>query len=330
MYLTMTTIVSSKVLLSLSVQRYFSCLASFVMNKLFYLVALALLLKPAWAGGIPGGYERLWIWYAYRIDQLNPPAQRTIATGCRTSSGDAIGHCYFTELMEYIDSPRTYPSWFNNPAKELLPNNPKNLSPTISVAETMNQQNRVPDRFTPNNVMGPGTGGFTGMINRIANVVRNTRTSLSASDLQTHKDLFNTADQCLHKSIGFRRKAMHFHMNGALRHPTSGVADIYVPWKGDNEFGRFLDLLNADQNPRNTNIKNVSQRLANWFGVRPSLFSLFSAGPDVAQDGTDKCRTTEQLRGRGWNCTNKFRADALWGYSGDKTGKAHCSRGLRR
>lgn len=87
---------------------------------------------------------------------------------------------------------------------------------------------RVPERFTPNNVMGRRTRGYVDIIAKIAAVIKDTRVGLSDADLQAHKALFNTADQCLHKAIGFRRKEMHFHMDRDRRFPGSGIEDIIV------------------------------------------------------------------------------------------------------
>ena len=48
----------------------------------------SLLLLVTWAtalviaGGLPNGYERVWIWYAFRIDCLRPANMRVMAPGC--------------------------------------------------------------------------------------------------------------------------------------------------------------------------------------------------------------------------------------------------------
>ena len=83
--------------------------------------------KPVWAGGLSGAYERVWIWYAYQIDLLNPEALRTIAVGCKTKSGDPIDFCYFTELIEWIDSTEPKGQWWGTAESEILPDDPRNL-----------------------------------------------------------------------------------------------------------------------------------------------------------------------------------------------------------
>lgn len=242
---------------------------------LLHILSLAFLLsKPVWAGGLSGAYERVWIWYAYQIDLLNPEALRTIGVGCKTKSGDPIDFCYFTELIEWIDSTEPKGQWWDTKDSEILPTDPRNLRPDpASTARYMNQRwamdNIAPKRFLKNPKVG-----YLGMFDVIADVIKDTRTRLSADDVQKNKELFNTAHECLRQAQGYRNADWHHYVKSDLKQDRN-IRDIKVgPMQ--TEFGVCLDIAGAERLEENQGIKNVSDRLKNWIQVWFNWFTLRS------------------------------------------------------
>ncbi|KAH0498489.1 hypothetical protein TgHK011_005742 [Trichoderma gracile] len=52
--------------------------------RLKHLVSVCLLIIKVLAGGFAGALDRVWLYYAYQIDGLNDPAQRTLGWKCRS------------------------------------------------------------------------------------------------------------------------------------------------------------------------------------------------------------------------------------------------------
>lgn len=52
------------------------------------LFSLFYVFMTAWAGGYQGCVERVWMYQAYLIDQLNPEADRSIGLQCKKKDWD--------------------------------------------------------------------------------------------------------------------------------------------------------------------------------------------------------------------------------------------------
>ncbi|KAJ4416953.1 hypothetical protein N0V85_002070 [Neurospora sp. IMI 360204] len=101
--------------------------------RAFILLAFSHLLVAVWAGGYQAGLERIWLWQAYQIDELNAEADRKVGMRCPSYKSHfkppacavpwvpcvgAGGRCSFDELMDFIqpsDAAPAAPQDLNNP-----------------------------------------------------------------------------------------------------------------------------------------------------------------------------------------------------------------------
>ncbi|KAM0510821.1 hypothetical protein ACHAPE_010504 [Trichoderma viride] len=73
-------------------------------------IGFVLLATKVLAGGFAGALERVWLFYAYQIDELNEPAQRTIGLNKKTGNEWWIEcpgsmpnrRCNFSELLNFL------------------------------------------------------------------------------------------------------------------------------------------------------------------------------------------------------------------------------------
>jgi hypothetical protein len=224
------------------------------------LFLVAYLATCIFAGGLPGGFERVWIFYAYQIDLLNPAASRTIAPNC--SGKGPGGSCYFTELMEVVEGvPKG--TFSNDPASEYLPDNPKNLSPDPgSTARYIFNQGWAETDLQAQNFMKGGDKRYILMIQNVAKVIGDARNNLPADTLLANKSLFEQAYESLRQAVGYRSKEWLDNLRPMIK---SNLGDITFS-HNDSEFGKWLDLVSAAADPENADIKDIDARISKYIG----------------------------------------------------------------
>jgi hypothetical protein len=97
--------------------------------KVPLLLALFTLIAAVWAGGYQGVLERVMLYYAYEIDQLNPVGERTIGFSC---------------IGQFNVATDTCPGGWNPPRGHNPPNSKSNFNQIIGPLSRLNGNSRQP------------------------------------------------------------------------------------------------------------------------------------------------------------------------------------------
>ena len=264
----------------------FSSVSDSVMRlqRFFFLACLAL--------GVAGkgwrvGYEKIFLWYAYQIDQLNPEDQRTIGMKCaewdksKEVCKDVVPKhvgCIVVETTGFdrdTKTPiktsrpcRTVPEFLSHlddkkysPGRFRVSGGPSNPTPDIEEAVTqMHAQGWDGKQYRPWRAIKDGGTAFNEMIERVGGVIARTKSSMTAADFDTHKLLFDRATHALGDIAYYRRVDHMRYVVPALKEKIPGItveAPVVAGKKAYNEKTRKDDLDFLDFNREETIRKSV-------------------------------------------------------------------------
>ncbi|KAH6974137.1 hypothetical protein BKA56DRAFT_634142 [Ilyonectria sp. MPI-CAGE-AT-0026] len=144
-----------------------------------FFLTLAFIITRVWAGGYQGALERLMLYYAFEIDELNDPAQRTIGVGCvrdnwrecRPKPITGRSRCNFNDLMVHLgkldtDSPKLVHGADQNTKTPDITETAKNVYEQFVV-----KQGKSVPNFQAFKAMKGLDGNFNEFIKRLAQTV---------------------------------------------------------------------------------------------------------------------------------------------------------------
>ncbi|KFY34086.1 hypothetical protein V494_07070 [Pseudogymnoascus sp. VKM F-4513 (FW-928)] len=166
------------------------------------LFILSFLAAFATAGGTAGGYERMFLWYAYEISLAANGASNTIAKGCigkrlpMDPEGAPPNQCSFNEFIRYIDETKNFRKYVETGNK--LPD-----VPTIGAK----LGNRDAGKGLPelNTMRIAGATGYGSLMNRVSNIILNAKKDAAKEGSKLKiTDQLKRADQALGLAIEYR------------------------------------------------------------------------------------------------------------------------------
>ena len=218
--------------------------------RLTLFLSVALLALGVTGKGWRVAYEKMFLWYAYQIDQLNLEDQQTIGVRCakwdkpknacadvdpkyepckvvKTTGYDKVTKTPIkttwpcqtvTEFLSHIDAKSLSPGRFR------ISGGPANPTPDIEDAATQLHKEKWDDtRYHPWRVLKDGGESFNVMIERVGDIIVKTKASLPAAEYERHKLLFDRATEGLNL-IGYYRRVDHMRYLGpALKAKIPGI-----------------------------------------------------------------------------------------------------------
>ncbi|KAI0803396.1 hypothetical protein GGR55DRAFT_700119 [Xylaria sp. FL0064] len=242
------------------------------LSLFFIAVYLAVLVSGK---GARVAYEKIFLFYAYEIDQLNPEDKQSIGYKCTDPIDKQKGGCRDPAPGMTGDSPKPRPRYqrcmnvTERPCKSLreflshiddkdwnkitaIPGANQD-TPTPDVEGTKNimmEKDMDKNRYAAWRVIKDGTS-FNGMIDSVGDVLKNTWNSLSDADRATHKVLFDRAGEALD---GVKWSRHIDHSKYVVDHLAADKPEIKVvapeagkDWKGNSLYD-FQLLATIKQN----------------------------------------------------------------------------------
>ncbi|KAL2060449.1 hypothetical protein VTL71DRAFT_9480 [Oculimacula yallundae] len=251
-------------------------------------VILGCLTSNILAGGLPNGFERVWLWYAYSLDCQRPVAER-VMKDCVSIVGG--GPCYFTEFMEVVDGqPRG--TYWNTPTSHYL-QDPYQLNPDpAATAQRIFNAGWTQD-FRPNNFMrATQQNGYIGMIEDVSGIFGDCRKD--GAFLQRNQGIFDLADESLRQAVGYRGKAWSDFLISDAKQNLRGIKMTEV----NSEFGRVFDFFATISNSDNAGITDLNNKVSNFVATKHSAidasaeshWKVMSAMNDARDVASGNCR----------------------------------------
>jgi hypothetical protein len=151
--------------------------------RTFTFLALSYLSTAAWAGGYQGCLERVWIYQAYLIDQLNAPADRTLGFKCGendinratrqckvdwkacTSTSNPGGPCTYDEFFKTFGKGPSEKTW------RIPETGPLDVEATAKKCFEVHTKHKSRVRNFPPYFVAKGEVEFNSLIGKVKDVV---------------------------------------------------------------------------------------------------------------------------------------------------------------
>ncbi|RYP72590.1 hypothetical protein DL771_004085 [Monosporascus sp. 5C6A] len=213
------------------------------------------------AAGVAGkalrvAYEKIFFFYAYQIDQLNPESERSLDFMCAEPIDVQKGGCKDV-TPKYVpctavDKDRGPTAGKLSPMLEGM-SVQSNPTPDVEgTAKHLGSQGMDQNRYAPWRVIKDGTA-FNKMIEHLREVMAKTNASMTVDDYNTHKALFEGAELSLDR-VHWSRHVYHSpHLMKYLADNIPGIKLVIAPvvgkdWKGaDTVDFKLDDTINANE-----------------------------------------------------------------------------------
>ena len=256
--------------------------------RLTFLVTLAYLTADVFAGGYQGCLERVMLFYAYQIDELNDPKERSLGYKCDfwdakakkcmgkwvECKGRSGGRCNFNELMASVGKSRPSDELVDGPDQNTKTPDVEGTAIKLYNKYTGGGGGNKVANYPPHRVMKGGTDKFLPYIQRLGGIVN----EAAAKKDDNNKALFEGFDDAVSK-LNIARAGDHGpHLVSAARNDLGSKMDIVVENLGKNPAtGQIWETVNWEATEDGAGKKGVEDHTGEIERFKARFYSRNSA-----------------------------------------------------
>jgi len=175
-----------------------------------WLTLVLSLATTVYAKGLAGGYERMYFYYAYRIEQALPGNDKVIATDC-----PGTPPCSFNRFIKYIND------------VDSGPNIPSRLPPVDVVAKTLNNDGFTGDYMTDRIMKSVGLNEVGELFEKVAGRLNDLADDINTASFDDKDVMVSRLKDSLDKVGILRLQALGVQFLKDARAPTSAGTRAY-------------------------------------------------------------------------------------------------------